>query len=34
MIAYYLIYKYNIEPKVAIAWIRMCRPGSIISGYQ
>jgi len=34
MIACYLMYKYNIEPKVAIAWIRMCRPGSIIGDQQ
>ena len=33
MIACYLIYKYNIEPRVAIAWIRMCRPGSITAEY-
>ena len=34
LIACYLMYKFNIEPRVAIAWIRMCRPGSITSNYQ
>ncbi len=30
MIATYLMYKYNLDAKSAIAWIRLCRPGSVI----
>ena len=34
MICAYLIYKYNIEPRTAIAWVRLCRPGSVIGPQQ
>lgn len=34
LISAYLIYKYNIEPRTAIAWVRLCRPGSVIGPQQ
>jgi cell division cycle 14 len=30
MIAIYLMYKYDFSAKQAIAWVRICRPGSVI----
>lgn len=30
LIASYLMFKFEMEAKAAIAWVRMCRPGSII----
>ena len=29
-IAAYLMFKFSMEAKAAIAWVRMCRPGSVI----
>lgn len=29
-IAAYIMFKFEMETKAAIAWVRMCRPGSII----
>lgn len=34
VIACYLMYKFGMEAKTAIAWVRMCRPGSIIGNQQ
>lgn len=33
LIACYLMYKHNFKPKEAIAWVRLCRPGSVV-GFQ
>ena len=30
LIACYLMYKHDFKPKEAIAWIRLCRPGSVV----
>ena len=30
MICVYLMYKYDFSAKQAIAWVRICRPGSVI----
>ena len=34
LIASYLMHEYSMEPKAAIAWVRMCRPGSVIGHQQ
>lgn len=34
VIACYLMYKFGMEAKAAIAWVRMCRPGSVIGRQQ
>ena len=34
MIACYLMYKHGFSAREATAWIRMCRPGSIVGGQQ
>ena len=33
MICLYLMYKHGFGPKEAIAWVRLCRPGSVV-GFQ
>ena len=30
LIACYLMYKHKFEAKAAIAWVRICRPGSVV----
>lgn len=34
LIAAYIIKHYMLHAKEAIAWIRICRPGSVIGGQQ
>jgi cell division cycle 14 len=30
LIACYIMYKFDMDPLESIAWVRLCRPGSII----
>ena len=34
MIACYLVYKHEFDAKEAIAWTRLCRPGSVVGQQQ
>jgi cell division cycle 14 len=34
LISLYLMAKYDIDAKAAIAWLRLCRPGSVVGSQQ